>query len=265
MKRVLPIVLLLVGCQHVRKASEPERVTRANEFVPVVESRGADRDAIAAGDEEYYVGMIADPENPTFSYRPGSLVVRSRPPRRRREERGPAVIADQANFHPDPTELELTTLVAHSQRAISALTEENARLISQVRDLQKAAAPPPVVSPPTLGGPETREAWNVIRPNEENVIELDPNLFVTPNTTTSNPFIQLYRPPVSFREVSLVVAAAILGPHPTAILNDVPASVGERFEGLTVHRIESDTIYLQRDWFLLACPVSEKTLKLRYP
>lgn len=271
MKIIWPFAFLMVGCQHIRTTAEPPLAANPSALVPVAASH-RDEPEIPGEYEEYYVGMIADRENPTFAYRPGSFVVQARPPRHRLMDeqgmaRGPALSANQANFHPDPTETELAALVTHSQRAISALTEENERLLAQLEDLQKAAASPaaaPAGSPTSVNTSEP-EARNVIRPNHENVIELDPNFFITPSPTTNNPFVQLYQPPVSFREVSLVVSAAIPGPHPTAILNDEPYSVGDRFEGLTVQRVEPDSVYLQKDSFLLACPVAEKPVKLRLP
>lgn len=271
MKILWPIVFLMAGCQHVRTGAESPRAAHASKVVPVATEQHDEKET-PGGSEEYYVGPIADPENPTFAYKSGSFVVRpqlawARLMDEQRRVRGPVVSANQANYHPDPTETELTALVAHSQRAITALTEENERLLAQVEDLQKAATSPtaaPSGSPNSVG-PSEPEARNVIRPNHENVIELDPNFFIAPSPATNNPFVQLYQPPVSFREISLVVSAAIPGPHPTAILNDEPYSVGDRFEGLTVQRVESDTVYLQKDSFLLACAVAEKPVKLRLP
>jgi len=165
-------------------------------------------------------------------------------------------------------------LVVRSQRAISALTEENERLLNQVQELQRPGKPAPTALPAekvassATAAAERSEAGdrlNLITPNRDYVIELDPNFFVTPSPTTNNPFVQLYQPPVAFRELALVISAAVPGPTPSAVINDEPYSVGDRVEGLTVHRIEPDMVYLRKDAFLLACPVSEKTLKLRLP
>ena len=77
--------------------------------------------------------------------------------------------------------------------------------------------------------------------------------------------MQLYQPPVAWRELAIHVSAAVPGPKPTAIIDGEPYSVGDRFKDLTVYRVEADTVYLRKDSFLLACPVSERTLKLRLP
>jgi hypothetical protein len=65
--------------------------------------------------------------------------------------------------------------------------------------------------------------------------------------------------------LAIQVSAAVPGPKPTAIIDGEPYSVGDRYKDLTVYRVEADTVYLRKDSFLLACPVSERTLKLRLP
>lgn len=289
MRLFLGLTLLFSGCTHLVKpgAKLPAPAAAATQIIPVSappSAASAAATALPAEFEEYYVGMIADYDDPTFAYRPGSLIVQTRPARFRRDGQGatlpvmagpgPVTTSRQSNYHPDPTDTEISTLMARSQHAISALTEENEQLLGQVRDLQKSAKP--AVSPPPAAGPGARAPdaaergddgarLNLITPNRDYVIELDPSLFLTPGPATSNPFVQLYQPPVTFRELSLVVSAAVPGPNPSAVINDQPYSVGDRLEGLTVHRIEPDMVYLRKDAFLLACPVSEKTLKLRLP
>ena len=289
MRFILGLTLLFSGCTHVVKAgAKPSAATTATTQVfPVSAPSSAGPDAataLPADYEEYYVGMIADYDDPTFAYRPGSLVVQTRPARFRGNAQGeampvmvgqgPVTASRPSNYHPDPTDTEISALVARSQRAISALTEENERLLNQVQDLQKPTKPTPASLPAARAADSATAATergdeggrlNLITPNPENVIELDPNFFLTPSPTTNNPFVQLYQPPVAFRELSLVISAAVPGPTPSAVINDEPYSVGDRLEGLTVHRIEPDMVYLRKDAFLLACPVSEKTLKLRLP
>jgi len=233
--------------------------------------------------------MIADTDDADFAYKPGTLLVETRPARfnfggggsadsaTALADYGPSTFSRTANFHPEPTDTELTALVMRSQRVLGGLTEENERLQHQVQALEKTSATgAPTASNPAPAGPAAGPGtiastngddphFNVIKPNRENVIELDPNFFVTPTPATNNPFVQLYRPPVSFREVPLVVSAAVPGPNPSAVLNDEPYGIGDSFEGLTVYRIEPDTVYLQKNSFVLACPVSEKPLKLRLP
>lgn len=289
MRLVLILTLLFSGCAHALKSGAgrsavPPATTRVFP-VSAPSSAGSDAaPAFPAEHEEYYVGMIADYDDPTFAYRPGSLLVQTRParlhgegrsdPRPMMVGRGPVTTAGQANFHPDPTETEIAALVVRSQRAISALTEENERLLNQVQELQKPpkAAPAPLpaarASDSATAATERDDGGdrlNLITPSPDYVIELDPNFFLTPSPTTNNPFVQLYQPPVVFRELSLVISAAVPGPTPSAVINGEPYSVGDRLEGLTVQKIEPDTVYLRKDAFLLACPVSERTLKLRLP
>ncbi len=289
MRFILGLTLLFSGCAHAVKSGSkrPAATSASTQIFPVSAPPSAGSDAATAFPadyEEYYVGMIADYDDPTFAYRPGSLVVQTRPARFRGEGRsepmpmmfgrGPATTSGQANYHPDPTDTEIASLVMRSQRAISALTEENERLLNQVQDLQKSPKATPAPLPAARAADNATAATergddggrlNLITPNRDYVIELDPNFFLTPSPTTNNPFVQLYQPPVAFRELALVITAAVPGPTPSAVINDEPYSVGDRVEGLTVHRIEPDMVYLRKDAFLLACPVSEKTLKLRLP
>jgi hypothetical protein len=250
-------------------------------------SAGSAPAAYPAEYEEYYVGMIPDDDEPNFAYRPGDLVVQTRPARFRFDgqngiapnfDQGPVTFARMANDHPEPTATELTAMVARSQRVVSALTEGNQSLRAQVRSKptdSAAPAPQPASGPPDPPAAHTGSApsavgadespLNVIAPNNDYVIELDPNLFVAPAPATTNPFVQLYQPPVAWRELAIQVSAAVPGPKPTAIIDGEPYSVGDRYKDLTVYRVEADTVYLRKDSFLLACPVSERTLKLRLP
>jgi hypothetical protein len=279
MRHLLSLSILLTGCAHMTRPREQTPVTRVFPAA-VPASAGAAAPAMAPADsEEYYVGMIADPADPDFAYRPGSLWVQMRPPgpgggSGELRRTGPATASRQANYHPDPTETEISTLVARSQNAISALTEENARLTAQLQDLQGSAQTGPTMpaAVPTTDGagvkadrPEDDGGLNLVKPNGDYVIELDANLFLAPIPATNNPFVQLYQPPVAFHEVALVIEAALPGPTASAVINDQLYSVGDRLEGLTVYRIAADTVYLRKDAFLLECPVSEKSLKLRLP
>jgi hypothetical protein len=295
MKAALIVVgLFLAGCAHVGKQAShgpsPSSAT-ADQVIPIgatAGSVGPASPAYPAEYEEYYVGMIPDDDDPNFAYRPGDLVVQTRPARFRFDgqggiapafEQGPATFARMANDHPEPTETELTAMVARSQRVISALTEENQDLLVQVREKPAAKVSAPAHAPGAAPAdpsakPETGPApaadpddsrLNVIAPNGDYVIELDPNLFVAPAPATTNPFVQLFQPPVAWRELAIQVSAAVPGPKPTAIIDGEPYSVGDHFKDLTVYRVEADTVYLRKDSFLLACPVSERTLKLRLP
>ena len=231
--------------------------------------------------------MIADHDDPELCLPAGGLDradAAGAVPLRRLDEiapdfdQGPTTFARMANDHPEPTDTEFAAMVVRSQRAISALTEENQKLLAQVQAKQAvpAAAPAKAAAGSAAGPPAKRETdaarrcpttvtLNVIAPNDDYVIELDPNLFVAPAPATTNPFVQLYQPPVAWRELAIQVSAAVPGPKPTAIIDGEPYSVGEHFKDLTVYRVEADTVYLRKDSFLLACPVSERTLKLRLP
>jgi hypothetical protein len=285
--------LLLAGCAHVGKqatrTSSPAAAA-ADQVIPVgaaATSVGAASPAYPAEYEEYYVGMIPDDDDPNFAYRPGDLIVQTRPARFRFDgqdgivpafDQGPATFARMENDHPELTDTELTAMVARSQRVISALTEENQSLLAQVRSKPADSAAPAQPAAARAADPPAGQKGssasavdadvsplNVITPNDDYVIELDPNLFVAPAPATTNPFVQLYQPPVTWREMAIQVSAAVPGPKPTAIIDGEPYSVGDRYKDLTVYRVEADTVYLRKDSFLLACPVSERTLKLRLP
>ncbi len=238
--------------------------------------------------EEYYVGLIPDPDDPRFAYQPGTLVVERRPARPRLGgdevqvapafHRGPVTTARLADNHPAPTAAEMASLALRSQTLIASLNADNQQLRARLAALPAAAsspppsarpastAPPPAAAdPPAPGSNELPENLNLIRPNADHVIELDPALFATPAAPGNNPFIQLYQPVVQLRELALVVSAAVPGPRPAAIINDVPYSLHSQFQGLEIVRIDTDTVYLRKDSFLLACPVSDRTLRLRLP
>jgi hypothetical protein len=287
--------LLLAGCSHVgnqgAKAPSSPPIATANQVIPAGATSapaGTGTAAYPAEYEEYYVGMIPDDEDPNFAYRPGDLVVQTQAARFRFDGRGdmspafaegPSTFARMANDHPEPTDTELAAMAAHSERLIAALTEENMSLLAQV---QAKPASQPAAPTPAPAGPAAEPSLkkgddpapavtaneshlNIIAPNDDYVIELDPNLYVAPEPATTNPFVQLYQPPVAWRELTVQISAAVPGPKPTAIIDGEPYSVGDRFKDLTVYRVEADTVYLRKDSVLLACPVSERTLRLRLP
>ena len=307
----------LVGCAHVRHqepttltpASMPTKVIPVAPPPPALTATPAPATAgparLPAEYEQYYVGMIADYDDPTFTYSPGVLNVRVRPERTRLGgfgdatvapafNRGPIGTARMANDHPDATPAEIAAYMHKAQRAIAALTEQNETLFARVQELEKApattsplptagsptiapVAPSPGVGPaaaassfpvpqPAVGVPSSEAVqFNMVYPNSDNAIELDPRLFEGAGAASSNPFVQLFQPAVTLRDVDLLVSAAFPGPNPSAVLNDRSLGVGEMFEGLAIHAIEPDRVILRRDTFLLVCPVSEKKLKLRLP
>lgn len=287
MKYLPCFVLILAGCAHVgRQAARPTppAATSADQVIPVGPS--ASSSAYPAEYEEYYVGMIPDADDPNFAYQPGDLIVQTKPARFRfgggditpSFDQGPVTFARMANDHPEPTDAELAAMVARSQRAMAGLTEENERLSAELRTKQAGSAPVAAKVPAkddaspavaarkgSAAAPADDSHLNIIAPNADYVIELDPDLLVTPAPATNNPFVQLYQPPVVWRDLEVQVSASMPGPKPTAIINGEPYSVGDRFQELIVYRVEGDTVYLRKDSFLLACPVSERTLKLRLP
>lgn len=271
---------LAVGCAHVRPTPAKLPSPPADQPVRIADATASVSPAtLPATYEGYYVGSMVDPDDPAFTYEPGQLLVQTRPERLRWMspdglqpgiDYGPITAARMANYHPEPTGTELAALVARSQRAIAALAEENQRLRTQPTAV--AGDTPAKVPSPTTGpkgsvsvsvAPEER--LNRVEPNADYVIELDPTLLAPPTPSTSNPFVQLYRPPVSWHELEIHVSAAVPGPQSTVVIDDEPYGVGDRFKDLTVYRIDSDAVYLRKDSFLLVCPVSERALKLRLP
>ena len=249
--------------------------------------------------DEYYVGTVSDPSDPTVTYQPGTFVVETEPARLRRNGsplegeaqaafyRGPMTTADLANLA-DTSDPELTTYITRSKRALAALGEENKLLIAKVQELEKAPAgtaaspgaaiaatvpasangalpPNPQDSAPNNQGAPAGTDLFIVHPDSEGVIALEPDLFVKPAVATDNPFIQLYQPPIKLRSIDLIVSAAIPGPAPSCVLNDTVYSVGQLFEDLTVYRVDVDKVFLRKDAFLLECPVSHKKLTLKLP
>lgn len=279
------VAMVLAGCAHGGKtAARYAPPTPVTQVIPDAATPAA---TVAPAEyEEFYVGPMVDPDNSAFAYRPGSLFVRTRP-----EELqlgapddprwfSPATAARWANDHPEPTETEVAALAFRSERAIQALTEENERLRaerktpskSSAASAAKATGPAPVSAGPgaarqtdSVGAPSDDESLNTLAPNADYTIELDPHFLTPPAVTVDNPFIQLYQPPVKLHDIDLIVSATLPGPKPSAVLNDEPYSVGDKFGDLIVYRIEPDKVYLRKDSFLLACPVSAKVLKLRLP
>jgi len=122
-----------------------------------------------------------------------------------------------------------------------------------------SASAPASIPPPDLSG------FNVIGPSPQRIIDLDPQLFDRLGDVADNPFIQLYRPPRPVREVQLVIAATIGGPNPTAIINGRLYNIGNHLDGLAIHGIDDETVWLRRDAFLLRCPIGRDPLTLRFP
>ena len=90
MRLFLGLTLLFSGCTHLVKPGPKLRAPAAatSQVIPVSvppSAESAAATARAAEFEEYYVGMIADYDDPTFAYRPGSLIVQTRPARLRRD------------------------------------------------------------------------------------------------------------------------------------------------------------------------------------
>lgn len=305
------LFLLLAGCGHSAKLPPAAVPTSRleNQSTPTATARPGPSVAAAMYPpeiEEYYVGMIPDPEDPRFAYKPGALLVERRPARLRLGgdevqvapvfQRGPVTTARMADDHTELATEELASLALRSQRLITALNADNDRLRAQLDaadatdppEVEKEPIPQPALSAqrantsskdihqppaglaarattPEPAATDSLEGFNLVRPNAENVIELDLALFATPTTAGDNPFTQVYQPAVQLRELTIVVSAAVPGPNPSVIINDTPHGLHSQFQGLVVHRIDPDTVYLRKDSFLLACPVSDKVLKLRLP
>ena len=111
---VLP--LLTVACAHLGKTSVKNPTAQPTQPVAIAEATPSDRPAtLPATYEEYYVGTMVDPDDPTFTYQPGQLLVQTRPERLRLGppdglqpgiDYGPDTAARMANDHPEPTATE---------------------------------------------------------------------------------------------------------------------------------------------------------------
>jgi len=68
-----------------------------------------------------------------------------------------------------------------------------------VKPVAAIVAPVPETPAPRSRRPWTRRSFSIIEPDADNVVQLNPNLFIAPVQTTNNPFLQLYQPPTSQR------------------------------------------------------------------
>ncbi|OAM91926.1 hypothetical protein AW736_26460 [Termitidicoccus mucosus] len=303
-------VLFAAGCASAKKPVEVKPEATPTRIV-FMEPPSEQPPVLPAEYEEYYVGMLQSPTNPEMAYLPGKAYVQTKPARFNRAatnvaptdgtprpqtlfSRGPVQTSRSADYHPEPTDTEVSIYFANAQRTLAGLVETNDRLQKRVAELEKAQediedaranqAATALASTPAgtaafgarLQNPAAAAAsedfdmpsdagLTIIRPNSEYVIELDPNFFNLPRSSSNNPFEQIYQPPVTLHEATLVVSGIVTGGRPGAILNNQPYLIGEHFKGLTLHRVDADTAYLRKDRFLLACPVSKRELRLRIP
>ena len=143
---------------------------------------------------------------------------------------------------------------------------EKTDLPASVKPVAAVVTPAPETDAPRDRPTFDPAKYNIIEPDADNVVLLNPNLFIVPVQTTNNPFLQLYQPPYKPKDEKIVVSAAIPGPNTTCIINGMMFTEGDKFEGaLAVYRVDADEIYLQLGTFLLKCPVSDRELTLRLP
>ncbi len=272
---IAAIAVVLSGCAHLRHHADNPNLPHPDTVIPA-ESSATGVTPLPAQYEDYYVGMIADADDANFAYRPGDLIVQTRPDRFRLDHNSaeityaPAQIAGMVNDHPEPTATEVAAMAMHSQRMISALSEEIDRLRKPETSVplptdSTEGATPAAASPPSGARQNASEHFTIIGPDAENTIALDPNLFARDQPRTDNPFVQIYQPPIAWRNLEILVSAAVPGPNPSVIIDNEPYATGDTFKDLAVYRIESDRVYLRKDTFLLECPVSDRVLKLRLP
>lgn len=270
----------------------------ASDVPTVVQPGPASADAsFPAEVDTYYVGVIPGAD-PRVAYSPGSMRVLRRPDRLRfqgapEDFSGPATTSRSPNYHPDPTAVELDAALSSSTKIIASLAEKNAELAARLQAVESAAvasvpdsslpAPDPAAVAPApgmpaiagqAGNPElavassspapvpSLDGFQIVKPNAANVVEFDPAYFVAPASTSDNPFVQLFQPPITLRELTVVVSAAMPGPQPTAMIDQQLLKMGDNHLDFEIYRIDPDTVYLRKERFLIACPVSAKPLRL---
>lgn len=294
--------IILTGCSTLHRTTAkaaPKQPHPASVEILAPPTIAAESVRVGSLTKAYYFGRIVDEDDDSLMYEAGTVYRTERPERWNRNPTrptaffaGPAVRYTSAAAAPGPLPADVQQAIARQTAVMASLGAQNEALVKRVRELQSAPAPapagnalPPVsaagepnhtsgtvekvpVRPPPNSAPAvaaTDPDWNIVTPNAENAIELDPRLFDSGLPADSNPFVQIYQPRVSFRDVSLVVSAVILGPSPSAILNGRIYTLGDSFEGMTLHRMDPDGIFLRKDTFLLRCPVGEAPIKLRLP
>lgn len=231
----------------------------------------------------YYFGRTIDPSDEDMLWEAGTVYRREQPDRWNTNPTAPADFYAGPTVHfrssaasPGPLPADLHQLLERQNNALRSLSLQNAALAdklaakntsgssttSSVETTATNAEGAQVGNPGEMTGDD---AYNIIAPNADNVIELDPQLFTQAAGDADNPFVQIYRPQVQLRDFSLTISAAILGPKPTVVINDRIYNAGESIEGLAVHRIDDEGVWLRKGTFLFHCSVDERPLKLRIP
>jgi hypothetical protein len=251
----------------------------------------------AGAQHAYYVGRLVDRNNPNIMREAGVVYRQEQSPRWNTNPSttpdpadattGPNVTEYHPAFHPGPTVADRDQRLSKAMQLIEVLTATNKALLAKVEDMESAGAgadgaateretgvivvkASPDVEQAGADGAAAKRSNNrlgltILRPNSENTIELDPAFFVPPAESSDNPFVQVYSPKIALQELDLIVSAAMPGEVGAAVLNGQPYTVGESIKGLTLYDVDIETIYLRKDMFLLACPVSSKPVKLRIP
>jgi hypothetical protein len=187
-------------------------------------------------------------------------------------------------YHPDPTTTEYEEAIAKAGKTIESLSRENAKLVSLITQQQPQPAAAELTNAPTTPGTQnpassaqgssatdtaaadtSDDKAQVLVPNADHCIELDPRYFDNSLSRTTNPFVQLFQPKLSVRTFNLSISAAFPGPTASCIINNSIFSLGDKIEGLTVATITQDTIIFKKDNFLLKCPVGNPPISFKIP
>lgn len=123
----------------------------------------------------------------------------------------------------------------------------------------------PAPAPASVPGDPAVEDVIVLSPNRERVVEISGALFSRGDGDVPNPFLQQYQPKVPAREMTLAVCGVVMGPHPTAVLNERVCSVGETIDGFRIESIQADLVVLRWENFMLRIPAEAQLVTVRYP
>jgi hypothetical protein len=105
----------------------------------------------------------------------------------------------------------------------------------------------------------------VLSPDRDHVIEISAALFSPAEGEVLNPFLQQYQSKAPGHALTISIGGVVMGPHPTAVVNDRVCSIGDTIEGFRVRSIQADLVVLQWENFELRIPADPPSVTVRYP
>lgn len=156
-------------------------------------------------------------------------------------------------------------LAAHATVEIPPATGPTAQPPRAASEASPTDQMPP--APPPRPAPSRAPADDaiVLSPNRDHVIEISAALFSQAEGEVLNPFLQQYQPKAPGHALTISVGGVVMGPHPTAVVNDRVCSIGDAIEGFKVQSIQTDLVVLKWENFELRIPADPPAVTVRYP